>query len=50
MIHRAIAGTVQQVKANNASATLAVDATGLAPGSISTFLINHKRDGAEGLP
>jgi hypothetical protein len=50
MIHRAIAGTVQQIKANNASATLAVDATGLAPGSISTFFINHKRDRSEGLP
>jgi len=50
MIRRAIAGTVQQIKANNASATPAGDATGLAPGSNSTFFINHKRDRGEGLP
>jgi hypothetical protein len=29
---------------------LAVDATGLAPGAISTFFINRKRDRGEGLP
>ena len=31
-------------------AVLAVDATGLAPGAISTFFINRKRDRGEGLP
>lgn len=32
------------------NAILAVDATGLAPGAISTFFINRKRDRGEGLP
>jgi hypothetical protein len=32
------------------NAILAVDATGLAPGSISTFFINRKRDRGQGLP
>jgi hypothetical protein len=31
-------------------AVFAVDATGLAPGAISTFFINRKRDRGEGLP
>jgi Transposase DDE domain/Transposase domain (DUF772) len=31
-------------------AVLAVDATGLAPGAISTFFINRKRDRGDGLP
>ena len=31
-------------------ATVAVDATGLAPGSISTFFINRRTDRGEGLP
>lgn len=31
-------------------AVLAVDATGLAPGAISTFFINRKRDRGQGLP
>jgi hypothetical protein len=31
-------------------AVFAVDATGLAPGAISTFFINRKRDHGEGLP
>lgn len=31
-------------------AVLAVDATGLAPGAISTFFINRKRDHGQGLP
>jgi len=31
-------------------AVLAVDATGLAPGAISTFFIHRKRDRGEGLP
>lgn len=31
-------------------AVFAVDATGLAPGAISTFFINRKRDPGEGLP
>jgi hypothetical protein len=46
---QAIAGTVQQIKANNASAKLAGDATGLAPGSNSPFFINYKGDRGEGL-
>lgn len=32
------------------NAILAVDATGLAPGAISTFFINRKRDRGQGLP
>jgi hypothetical protein len=31
-------------------ATVAVDATGLAPGSVSTFFINRRTDRGEGLP
>lgn len=31
-------------------AVVAVDATGLAPGAISTFFVNRKRDRGEGLP
>jgi len=31
-------------------AILAVDATGLAPGAVSTFFINRKRDRGQGLP
>ena len=31
-------------------ATLVVDATGLAPGSVSTFFINRRTDRGEGLP
>jgi hypothetical protein len=31
-------------------ATVAVDATGLAPGSVSTFFINRRADRGEGLP
>jgi hypothetical protein len=30
-------------------ATVAVDATGLAPGSISTFFVNRQRDRGDGL-
>lgn len=31
-------------------ATVAVDATGLAPGAISTFFVKRRKDGGEGLP
>jgi len=48
--HQAIAGTDQQIKANIARTKLAGDATGLAPGSNSSFFINYKGDRSEGLP
>jgi IS5 family transposase len=49
-IHRALAETVRQIKADDAAVTLAVDATGLAPGSISTFFVKRRKDRGEGLP
>ena len=42
---------LQTMKANPTKrAVFAVDATGLAPGAISTFFINRNRDRGEGLP
>jgi hypothetical protein len=49
-IHRALAEAVHQIKADDGSGTLAVDATGLSPGSISTFFVKRKRDHGDGLP
>src|SRR3972149_10880083 len=52
IIQRALREAARQVlkKKSGGKAILAVDATGLAPGAISTFFINRKRDRDQGLP
>lgn len=51
IIQRALREAARQVlkKKSGGKAILAVDATGLAPGAISTFFINRKRDRGQGL-
>ena len=46
----ALAQTVAFLPAPNTATTVAVDATGLAPGSISTFFVKRAKDRGEGLP
>lgn len=52
LIQAALQETALQVMKEKPTkrAVFAVDATGLAPGAISTFFINRKRDRGEGLP
>ncbi len=52
LIQNALQETALQTMKNEPTkrAVLAVDATGLAPGAISTFFIHRKRDRGQGLP
>jgi hypothetical protein len=52
LIQRALQEAALQVLKDRPAqkAILAVDATGLAPGAISTFFINRKKDRGQGLP
>lgn len=52
LIQTALQETALEIIKNGPTkrAVFAVDATGLAPGAISTFFINRKRDRGEGLP
>jgi len=52
LIQKALQEAALQIMNNEPTknAILAVDATGLAPGAISTFFINRKRDRGQGLP
>lgn len=49
-LQRFLVAVVNRMPATNAGAVVAVDATGLAPGAISTFFVNRKRDSGEGFP
>lgn len=51
-IQTALQETALEIMKNGSTkrTVFAVDATGLAPGAISTFFINRKRDRGEGLP
>ncbi len=49
-LQRLLVAVVERMPAAHAGTVVAVDATGLAPGAISTFFVNRKRDSGEGLP
>jgi hypothetical protein len=50
LLQRLLVAVVEHMPVRDAGAILAVDATGLAPGAISTFFVNRKRDSGEGFP
>jgi IS5 family transposase len=49
-IHRALAETVHQFEVDEEGVVVAVDATGLSPGSVSTFFVKRRKDRGNGLP
>jgi hypothetical protein len=49
-LQRFLVAVVERMPVRDEGAILAVDATGLAPGAISTFFVNRKRDSGEGFP
>ncbi len=49
-LQRLLVAVVERMPAAHAGTVVAVDATGLAPGAISTFFVNRKRDSGEGFP
>jgi hypothetical protein len=50
ILQQLLVAVVERMPVRDAGAILAVDATGLAPGAISTFFVNRKRDSGEGFP
>ena len=49
-LQRLLVAIVERIPTADCGAIVAVDATGLAPGAISTFFVNRKRDSGEGFP
>lgn len=49
-LQRLLVAVVERMPVRDDGTVVAVDATGLAPGAISTFFVSRKRDSGEGFP